>query len=69
LPPAGIRSACWRGVSNRVARGLLGGGCVALGGLDWRSCRTRPASAKIALATIGTDSSVINGSATPSSGN
>jgi hypothetical protein len=43
-----------RGVSSRVARGLLGGGCVALGGLALAVMPYVPGiPAKIALATIG----------------
>jgi ACS family D-galactonate transporter-like MFS transporter len=43
-----------RGVSSRVARGLLGGGCVALGGLALAVLPYVPGiPAKIALATIG----------------
>jgi MFS transporter, ACS family, D-galactonate transporter len=43
-----------RGVSSRVARGLLGGGCVALGGLALAVMPYAPGiPAKIALATIG----------------
>jgi hypothetical protein len=43
-----------RGVSSRVARGMLGGGCVALGGLALAVMPYVPGvAAKIALATIG----------------
>jgi ACS family D-galactonate transporter-like MFS transporter len=43
-----------RGVSSRVARGLLGGGCVALGGVALAIMPYVPGiPAKIALATIG----------------
>jgi len=43
-----------RGVSSRVARGMLGGGCVALGGLALAVMPYVPGiPAKIALATIG----------------
>jgi MFS family permease len=43
-----------QGVSSRVARGLLGGGCVALGGLALALMPYVPGiAAKIALATIG----------------
>jgi MFS transporter, ACS family, D-galactonate transporter len=43
-----------RGVSSRLARGLLGGGCVALGGLALAVMPFVPGiAAKIALATIG----------------
>jgi hypothetical protein len=43
-----------RGVSSRVARGLLGGGCVALGGMALAVMPYVPGiAAKIALATIG----------------
>jgi MFS transporter, ACS family, D-galactonate transporter len=43
-----------RGVSSRVARGLLGGGCVALGGVALAVMPYVPGiPAKIALATIG----------------
>src|SRR5712675_1847330 len=51
-----------QGVSSRLARGLLGGGCVALGGLALAVMQYVPGiPAKIALATIGiTVPSVIN---------
>ena len=43
-----------QGVSSRMARGLLGGGCVALGGLALAIMPFVPGiAAKIALATIG----------------
>ena len=43
-----------QGVSSRVARGLLGGGCVALGGLALAVMPFVPGiAAKIALATMG----------------
>jgi MFS transporter, ACS family, D-galactonate transporter len=43
-----------RGVSSRVARGLLGGGCVALGGAAMAVMPYAPGiAAKIALTTIG----------------
>ena len=43
-----------RGVSSRVARGMLGGGCVALGGIALAVMPYVPGiPAKIALTTIG----------------
>jgi hypothetical protein len=43
-----------RGVSSRVARGMLGGSCVALGGMALAVMPYVPGiAAKIALATIG----------------